>query len=100
ASFGSIYAQREGVFTRGVLLDIAAARGVPWLETDQFVTVTDFEQAEARQHVRVSSGDALLVRVGLKALEAAHGEQDISPSAGLNAECVEWMHHREVALFG
>ena len=29
ATWGSIYAQRQGIFTRGVLLDVAAARGVP-----------------------------------------------------------------------
>ena len=31
-SFGSITAMRDGVVTRGVLLDVAGARGVPWLE--------------------------------------------------------------------
>jgi len=30
AKWGSIYAQRQGIFTRGVLLDVAAARGVSW----------------------------------------------------------------------
>jgi hypothetical protein len=64
-TWGSIHAQRQGIFTRGVLLDVAAARGVDWIEPDQFVTVADLESAEARQHVRVGSGDALFVRVGL-----------------------------------
>ena len=29
SKWGSIYAQRQGIFTRGVLLDVAAARGMP-----------------------------------------------------------------------
>ena len=91
-TWGSIYAQREGIFTRGVLLDVAAAREVQWFESDEFVTVADLEAAERRQHVRVSSGDALFVRTGFAVLEAERGEQDTYPRAGLHAECAEWMH--------
>ena len=58
AKWGSIYAQRQGIFTRGVLLDVAAARGVSWYKPDEYVTVADFEVAEKRQRVRVESGDA------------------------------------------
>ncbi len=97
---GSIYAQRQGIFTRGVLLDVAAARNVPWYNPDEYITVADFEAAEARQKVRVGSGDAIFVRSGMQRMEAERGEQDIYPRAGLHAECVEWMHKREVAVYG
>src|SRR5690554_6708 len=66
ASWGSIYAMRQGVFTRGVLLDVAAARDVPWYESNEYVTVADFEAAEQRQNVRVESGDAIFVRTGME----------------------------------
>jgi kynurenine formamidase len=100
ARWGSIYAMRQGVFTRGVLLDVAAARGVPWYESNEYVTVADFEAAERRQNVRVSSGDALLVRTGMERMESERGIQDIYPRAGFHAECAEWMHQREVAIYG
>jgi kynurenine formamidase len=100
AGWGSIYALRQGVFTRGVLLDVAAARGVNWYESNEYVTVADFEAAEKRQGVRVSSGDALLVRTGMERMEKERGIQDIYPRAGFHAECAEWMHHREVAIYG
>ncbi|HVY64452.1 MAG TPA: cyclase family protein [Gammaproteobacteria bacterium] len=100
AKWGSIYALRQGVFTRGVLLDVAAARGVPWYESDEYVTVADFEAAEKRQNVRVSSGDALLVRTGMERMEQERGLQDTYPRAGFHAECAEWMHQREVAIYG
>ena len=61
---------RHGIFTRGVLLDVAAARGVPWYESNEYVTVADFEAAEKRQNVRVASGDALFVRTGMERMEA------------------------------
>ena len=100
ARFGSIYAQRHGIFTRGVLLDVAAARGVNWYQPDEYVTVADFEAAEKRQRVRVGSGDAIFVRTGMERMEAERGEQDIYPRAGLHAECAEWMHTRQVSVYG
>jgi kynurenine formamidase len=100
AQWGSIYAMRQGVFTRGVLLDVAAARGVPWYESNEYVTVADFEAAEKRQNVRVTSGDALLVRTGMERMEQERGIQDTYPRAGFHAECAEWMHRREVAIYG
>jgi kynurenine formamidase len=100
ARWGSIYAQRQGVFTRGVLLDVAAARGVNWYQPDEYVTVADFEAAEKRQGVRVASGDALFLRTGMERMEAELGEQDIYPRAGMHAECAEWMHTRQVSLYG
>jgi kynurenine formamidase len=100
AQWGSIFALRQGIFTRGVLLDVAAARGVPWYESNEYVTVADFEAAEKRQNVRVSSGDALLVRTGMERMEQERGIQDTYPRAGFHAECAEWMHEREVAIYG
>jgi len=100
AKWGSIYAQRHGIFTRGVLLDVAAARGVRWYNSDEYVTVADFEAAEKRQRVRVGSGDAIFVRTGMERMEAEQGEQDIYPRAGLHAECAEWMHTRQVSVYG
>src|SRR5689334_5460987 len=100
AKWGSIYAQRHGIFTRGVLLDVAAARGVRWYNSDEYVTVADFEAAEKRQRVRVGTGDAIFVRTGMERMEAEQGEQDIYPRAGLHAECAEWMHTRQVSVYG
>lgn len=100
ANWGSIYAQRQGIFTRGVLLDVAAARDVPWYLPDEYVTVADFRAAEERQGLRVESGDAVFVRTGMERMEQVEGEQDIYPRAGLHAECIEWMHEREVSVYG
>lgn len=100
AQWGSVHAVRNGIFTRGVLLDVAAARGVPWYASDEYVTAADFEAAEKRQNVRVQSGDAIFVRTGMEDMERAEGLQDVYPRAGLHAECTEWMHRREVAIYG
>lgn len=100
ASWGSIYAMRQGIFTRGVLLDVAAARDVPWYKSDEYVTAADFEAAERRQKVRVESGDLVFVRTGMERMEQELGMQDVYPRAGMHAECAEWMHKREVSVYG
>src|SRR2546429_4047895 len=71
----SIHAYREGIFTRGVLLDVAAARGVDWLEPHEGGWVDDLERAEAMAGGKVTSGDALFLRVGLGAREGAQGQE-------------------------
>jgi kynurenine formamidase len=97
----AITAQLDGIFTRGVLLDVAAARGVGWIETEDYVTVDDLERAERLGRVEVASGDALFVHSGLRAQEEHQGHpQSVTDRAGLHAECVEWLHQRGVAVFG
>jgi kynurenine formamidase len=97
--FGSIHAQRQGIFTRGVLLDVAAAAGKPWLSPGEFVTVELLESAEQRQGVRVGTGDAVFVRVGLGARCAEEGPENPAERAGLHAGAVAWLHEREVAVY-
>lgn len=94
---GSIYAQRGGIVTRGVLLDVPAALGLDWLDASHGVTVTELEAAERSGGVRVSSGDALVLRAGTQARAAALGRQPLA--AGPAPECLPWLHQREVALY-
>ncbi|MDI2129783.1 cyclase family protein [Yinghuangia seranimata] len=99
-TFGAVAAQRGGIVTRGVLLDVAAARGVDWLVPGVFVTADDLAAAEQVCGVEVGTGDALLVRIGLGARERVEGPEDRSLRAGLDASAVEWLYEREVALYG
>ena len=57
SAWAAVTAAANGIITRGVLLDIAKARDVPWLEPGQGVFPDDLEEAERRQGVRVRSGD-------------------------------------------
>ena len=98
-TFASVHALREGIFTRGVLLDVAKARGVDYLRPDEGVYPEDLEAAEKMADVMVESGDAIFVRVGLGAREAVEGEENPSSRAGLMAECLPWIHEREVAVY-
>lgn len=97
--FGSISAFREGVFTRGVLLDVAKARGVPWLADGDVVTPEDLDRAEALAGTTVGPGDAIVVRIGLAAREAAEGPEDTRRRAGLSPSCLVWLRERDVAVY-
>jgi len=95
--YGSIYAQRGGVLSRGVLLDVAAALGVDWLEPMHPISISDLEAAEELAGVRVSSGDVVVVRAGIEARKAVNGFTPFSP--GPAPECIEWLHQRGVAIY-
>lgn len=98
--FGSVLAAGNGIVTRGILLDVAAVRRVPWLAADETVTLADLAAAEHMAGLRVGRGDAVLVRVGLGAREQVEGEEDPEIRAGIGADCLEWLHEREVAVYG
>lgn len=97
--FGSMLKAKDGVVTRGVLLDVAASRNVNWLTDDEGVWPADLDAAERLAGARVTRGDAVFVRVGLGAREAAEGPEDPERRAGLMAECMPWLHEREVAVY-
>lgn len=96
----AIIAIKDGVFTRGVLLDVAATSGVPWLAHDHVITRAELEQAEDAAGIRVEAGDALLVHTGLSARLAADASDQADRRAGLGIDAVLWLRERDVALFG
>jgi kynurenine formamidase len=98
-SFGSVRELASGVFTRGVLLDVAGARGVPWLTPDEGIMPDDLDRAELYGRVRVETGDAIFVRAGLGARVAAEGEEDPSARTGLLPECLPWLYEHEIAVY-
>jgi len=58
AAKGSIYNVKDGVFTRGILMDIPRLKGVPYLEPGTPIFVEDLEAWEKHARVKVSAGDA------------------------------------------
>jgi len=92
----------DGVVSRGVLLDVAGARGVPWLGPGEGVMPADLEAAERAQGVRVEPGDILLARTGYYARRL--GEGPVNPgrdgSPGPHAALVPWLRERGVAMWG
>ncbi|MBQ1089017.1 cyclase family protein [Streptomyces sp. B93] len=97
AGFGGI--DKAGpVVSRGVLLDVARARGVERLDGGHAVTPEDLEAAEEFAGVRVRAGDIVLVRTGQVRVLLAGDRQGYGfPSPGLSVRTPEWFHARDVA---
>ncbi|MGH2758572.1 MAG: cyclase family protein [Actinomycetota bacterium] len=95
-----ITALRHGVVTRGVLLDVAGARGGDWLEPGEAVFPSDLEAAEEREGVRVDEGDVLLLRTGYGRKVRDEGPDEVARvgRAGWHAACLPWLHERGVAM--
>ena len=85
--------------SRGVLLDVARARGVDRLEGGHVITGEDLEAAEELARVRVEPGDVVLVRTGQMAVlrEPGGRRRYPAPSPGLSMQSVPWLRRRDVA---
>jgi kynurenine formamidase len=95
---GTIEAVGDGIVARGVLLDVAAARGVDWLEDGDPVYPDDLEACEAHADTQVLPGDVIFVRTGYRRRLPYGPTQRFSPRPGLQAACLPWLHEREVAV--
>ena len=92
---------KNGIFTRGVLMDIPRLKGVPYLEPDVVIYPEDLEAWEKKAGVRVERGDVVFIRTGRWARRAEKGPWNVAEhSAGLYASCAKWLHERDVAMLG
>jgi hypothetical protein len=64
STFAPISRLAGGVVTRGVLLDVARARGVDWVEPPAAIGSDDLDDVAGSLGVDVRRGDAVLVRAG------------------------------------
>jgi kynurenine formamidase len=92
---------KNGIVTRGILLDIPRLRGVEYLEPGTALYVEDLEAWEKKAGVKISSGDAILVRTGRWARRAKLGPWNVGQgAAGLHASVAPWVKERGVAFVG
>jgi kynurenine formamidase len=97
AEFSGIDKARH-IVSRGVLLDVARARGVDRLPGGHAVTPEDLRAAEELAGTRVRAGDIVLVRTGQMRVYLAGDKHGYAhPSPGLSVRTPEWFHARDVA---
>lgn len=86
------------LLSRGVLLDVARARGTDRLPGDHAVTPDDLDAAEELARTTVRAGDIVLVRTGQMQVYLAGDKHAYAfPSPGLSVRTPEWFHARDVA---
>ncbi|GBD22949.1 hypothetical protein HRbin29_00596 [bacterium HR29] len=90
---------RDKVVTRGVLLDVARAKGVASLEPGYPITVQDLEEAARFAGVTIEEGDAVLVRTGFMeyCLENGWGDYAGGNAPGLSFETAGWLYEAKIA---
>jgi kynurenine formamidase len=98
-SFGSIMAMSTGIITRGVYLDVAAARGVDRLEEGEGVSLEDIRNAEVRSGVEVREGDAIFVRSGIGQVDHWARPAGVVNRPGILPEVIPWLHAKRVAVY-
>jgi kynurenine formamidase len=83
--------------TRGVLLDVARAKGVERLEPGYAIVGEDLDAACEHAGLRIEPGDAVLVRTGQMTLLPRHKRDYYFPSPGPSVGSVEWFRRHDVA---
>ncbi len=93
---------KHGIFTRGILMDIAALRGVRFLEPGTAIYPEDLDAWEKHAKLKVSSGDVVFISTGRWARRDALGPWSVEKegAAGLHASCAKWLKDRDIAMLG
>jgi kynurenine formamidase len=93
-----VEAMVDGLVSRGVLVDLPALRGVPYLEPGATYGPMDMEAWEKRTGVTIGKGDVLLIRTGRWVRQDAKGPADGLP--GPHPAMARWLRDRGVAVVG
>jgi len=89
---------RERLVMRGVLLDVARARGVDALEPGYAITAADLDAAAAAEKVEVRTGDCVVVRTGMLGQRRGKwGDYCGGPAPGMSLHTAPWLAEHQVA---
>jgi kynurenine formamidase len=99
--FSALGVEQVGaIVTRGVLLDIAALKGVARLGETYEITVEDIEQALERQELELEAGDAVVINTGWGALYEADPARYQATNPGIGVTAAEWLAGHSPILVG
>ena len=91
-------AMKNGLVTRGILVDMPRLKGVPYLEPGTKLYREDIEAWEEQAGVTLGAGDALLLRTGRWARRAELGPT--REMSGWDASVMPFLAERDIALLG
>lgn len=91
---------KDRMVGRGVLLDVARAKGVDQLDDGYAITSDDLEETARKQGVKVGRGDFVVVRTGQMEDKLRQGSWDGYPGGdapGFSFQTLEWVHDSQIA---
>jgi kynurenine formamidase len=99
--FGTLGVDGVGsLLARGVLIDVAALKGVPVLPDTYEITPQDLEQALARQQLTLKPGDAILIHTGWGTLWNVDNARYVKSCPGIGIAAAEWLASQDPLLIG
>lgn len=98
---GGVEHLKDGVLTRGILIDMPRLKGVPYVDGPVPVLASDIEAWEQRAGVKIASGDVVLIRTGRWAKRAAVGPFNMqAASPGVHVSLLPLLKARDAAALG
>ena len=92
---------KNGIITRGILLDIPRLKNLPYLEPGTPVYAEDLDAWERKTGLKIGAGDAIFLRTGRWARREKLAPWSVSQNAaGFHASVASWIKARGVALIG
>jgi kynurenine formamidase len=88
------------LMTRGVLIDVAALKGVDMLGDTYEITVQDLQQALQRQNVSPQPGDAVIIHTGWGRLWGTDNARFLRGNPGIGVAAAEWLARQDPMLVG
>lgn len=88
------------LMTRGVLIDVAALKGVDMLPETYPITVDDLQRALQRQKMSLQPGDAVIIHTGWGRLWDKEGDRYLRTNPGLTTASAEWLAKQDPMLIG
>ena len=93
--------EKVGAFvTRGVLIDVAALKGVQMLPDSYEITVQDLQGALKRQNLTIQPGDAIIVHTGWGKLWGKDNVRYMKTDPGIGVAAAEWLAKQNPMLIG
>ena len=88
------------LITRGILIDVAALRGVEMLGDGYEITAQDLQDALTRQNLTIEPGDAVIINTGFGRLWGEDNVRYFRTQPGLGVGAAEWLAGRSPMIVG
>lgn len=101
SSWAAVTNLANGLFVRGVLVDMPRVRSIDWLEPGTPIFATDILMAEELLDFRIMPGDAVLLRSGHGARRRTLGAWNSDhASAGFHVDAMPLLSERRISILG
>lgn len=88
------------IFTRGVMIDVAAFKGVDMLGDNYEISVEDLEGALKKQNLTLQTGDAILIHTGWSKLYGKDNARYVKSCPGIGVKAAQWLITKNPILLG